>query len=108
MERVMLDEPTARCLDGTQGAYYLSRGVGSGANKWLFFNEGKAWCLSPELCLARTKAPDGRGGWKARAHILFRHRCIRSRLLDDMHMHVRMRMHMPMHMDMDMHVHMHI
>ena len=39
-----------------------ARGVGSGANKWLIFQEGKAWCLSPELCLSRTKATDGRGG----------------------------------------------
>ena len=36
--------------------------MGSGANKWLIFQEGKAWCLSPELCLSRTKATDGRGG----------------------------------------------
>lgn len=47
------------------GAYYLARGVGSGAKKWLFFGEGKAWCLSAKDCLGRTKAPDGRGGWMA-------------------------------------------
>ena len=63
----MLDDPEARCLDGTQGAYYLGRGVGSGINKWLIFGEGKAWCLSAQDCLARTKAPDGRGGWMASA-----------------------------------------
>ena len=63
MALVMLQNPAAKCLDGTQGAFYMSRGVGSGANSWLIFQEGKAWCLSPEQCLSRTKATDGRGGW---------------------------------------------
>ena len=61
----MLNDPQARCLDGSQGAYYLARGVGSGKNKWLIFGEGKAWCLSAQDCLTRAKAPDGRGGWLA-------------------------------------------
>ena len=65
LDLIMLDDPEARCLDGTQAAYYLARGVGSGQKKWLIFGEGKAWCLSAQDCLARAKAPDGRGGWMA-------------------------------------------
>lgn len=60
LDLVMLNDPEARCLDGTQGAYYLARGVGTGANKWVFVQEGKAWCLSPDDCYSRAKATDGK------------------------------------------------
>ena len=57
-------DPAARCLDGTPGAFYYGRPT-KPTTKWLIWGEGKAWCLSESECLARSKATDGRGGWRS-------------------------------------------
>ena len=45
----------ARCLDGSPGAYYIRKGVGSGANKWYIHHQGGGWCESLDDCLGRSK-----------------------------------------------------
>ena len=42
------------CLDGSPATYFLGAGSGSGANKWVVFFEGGAWCLSASDCSARA------------------------------------------------------
>lgn len=63
MKLHVLTGDDALCLDGSPGAFYFS--PGSASSKWLLWHEGKAWCLSDADCVARTKATDGRGGWKS-------------------------------------------
>lgn len=57
--------PDARCLDGTPGAFYLSRSP-SGSTKWVIYFEGGAWCpkdgeisfyTSDDDCSARAYSP---------------------------------------------------
>ena len=56
---VLLDDPSAVCLDGSPGAYYLS--VGSEPEKVLLYFEGGGWCGASTLsntlesCLSRSK-----------------------------------------------------
>ena len=57
-------DPDARCLDGTPAAFYYGKPA-TPSNKWMIWGEGKAWCLSESECLARSKATDGRGGWRS-------------------------------------------
>ena len=51
--------PGARCLDGSPGAYYIRKGVGSGANKWYIHHQGGGWCESLDDCLGRSKGALG-------------------------------------------------
>ena len=44
----------AACLDGTPGAYYIRKGVGSGINKWYIHHQGGGWCESWDDCLGRS------------------------------------------------------
>ncbi|KAL7122501.1 hypothetical protein ACP275_01G049200 [Erythranthe tilingii] len=48
-------EKGAVCLDGTPPAYYHSVGFGDGADNWLVYLEGGAWCNSTETCLERVQ-----------------------------------------------------
>lgn len=53
--RYLLDRNTgARCLDGTQPAFYLRRGHNTGANRWLIFFEGGGWCYDLGKCKERS------------------------------------------------------
>uniref|UniRef100_A0A0D6QVS9 Pectin acetylesterase n=1 Tax=Araucaria cunninghamii TaxID=56994 RepID=A0A0D6QVS9_ARACU len=45
----------AVCLDGSPPAYYFDNGFGSGANNWLVFIEGGAWCQDKGSCMDRAK-----------------------------------------------------
>lgn len=45
----------ARCLDGSQPAYYIHRGIGTGKYKWLVFFEGGGWCYDLKQCYLRSK-----------------------------------------------------
>ena len=61
--RVLLDDPSAVCLDGSPGAYYLS--VGQSPEKVIVYFEGGGWCGAPTLsgtlesCLSRSKTDLG-------------------------------------------------
>ncbi len=39
---ILLDDPSAKCLDGSQAGYYVSRG--GDPNKLLVYFEGGGWC----------------------------------------------------------------
>ena len=54
LTRHFIQDPTAVCLDGSPATYFLGAGSGSGANKWVVFFEGGAWCLSASDCSARA------------------------------------------------------
>ena len=43
--RVLLDNVQTKCLDGTQGAIYQSKGFGDGLNKMIINFQGGAWCM---------------------------------------------------------------
>ena len=43
------------CLDGSPPGYYIARGSGSGANKWIIHQGGGGWCYSDQDCLERSK-----------------------------------------------------
>lgn len=45
--------PLATCMDGSRPAYYLRRGTGSGAHRWMVFFEGGGWCYTLEACQQR-------------------------------------------------------
>ncbi|KAK6158595.1 hypothetical protein DH2020_005909 [Rehmannia glutinosa] len=49
----------AVCLDGSPPAYAFDKGFGSGANNWLVFLEGGAWCTSTAECIERSKGDFG-------------------------------------------------
>lgn len=61
-DRVMLDDPKALCLDGSQGAYYISKGD---ETKVVLFFEGGGWCGDADLpstienCYQRSKTDLG-------------------------------------------------
>ena len=42
--------PQAVCNDGTPAAYYLQKGTGSGANRWVLYLEGGFWCWDKSSC----------------------------------------------------------
>ena len=50
-----VDHREAKCMDGSQSAYYLSSGFGSGSNKWLIFFQGGGWCYDIERCCTRLR-----------------------------------------------------
>ena len=47
LTRVLVQDPTARCLDGSPGAYYYEKGEDS-ATIVLYF-EGGGWCGDQDL-----------------------------------------------------------
>lgn len=52
--------PNARCLDGTQGAYYHRPAQSAAAsNKWRIFFQGGGWCVSDEDCYGRSQTALG-------------------------------------------------
>jgi len=54
----LLTEANARtgaaCLDGSPGAYYMRKGVGSGVSKWYIHHMGGGWCESLDDCHRRS------------------------------------------------------
>lgn len=61
-QKVVLDDPDAKCLDGSQGAYYIWQGDPA---KVLIFIEGGGWCgdnslsATTENCYQRSKTDLG-------------------------------------------------
>ena len=49
----------AVCLDGTDPAYYIRAGTGSGASKWRVHHQGGGWCEGYPDCVARSKTELG-------------------------------------------------
>ncbi|XP_020550810.1 pectin acetylesterase 8-like isoform X2 [Sesamum indicum] len=49
----------AVCLDGSPAGYHYEKGYGTGADNWLVYLPGGAWCGSKGDCLARTKTIGG-------------------------------------------------
>ena len=47
LQRFLLKDPTALCLDGSPGAYYIS--IGQQKNKFILYFEGGAWCGNTTL-----------------------------------------------------------
>ena len=45
--------PMARCLDGSPGSYYFSRGTGSGISSWSIHTMGGGWCTDIADCVER-------------------------------------------------------
>ncbi|GER56205.1 pectinacetylesterase family protein [Striga asiatica] len=45
----------AVCLNGSPPAFALDQGFGSGANNWVVFIEGGAWCNSTSDCVERSR-----------------------------------------------------
>ena len=54
----LLKSPAARCLDGTQGGYYIRAGSSSNT-KWVFSLEGGGECVSQIDCLSRANSSLG-------------------------------------------------
>ena len=46
---------SARCIDGSAPAYYIRKGSGDGARKWIVFFEGGGWCYDLKQCFLRSK-----------------------------------------------------
>ncbi|KAJ0979442.1 hypothetical protein J5N97_014916 [Dioscorea zingiberensis] len=46
----------AVCLDGSPPGYYLLRGFGSGADRWVVHLEGGGWCDSVKSCSLRARS----------------------------------------------------
>jgi hypothetical protein len=40
----LLADPTAKCLDGSRGAFYVSNGIGRNKTKFMLYFEGGGWC----------------------------------------------------------------
>lgn len=54
------------CLDGSPPGYFIGKGSGSGANKWILHQEGGGWCHTTENCLDRSKTDLGSSNnWKS-------------------------------------------
>ena len=49
----------AVCLDGGPGGYYLRRGTGEGAKRWVVFHQGGGWCRSTADCYSRAQTSLG-------------------------------------------------
>ncbi len=55
----------ARCLDGSPGGLYFSKGYGDGANKTIVFFDGGGWCYGQDTesvakdCYYRSKTALG-------------------------------------------------
>ena len=54
--RYTLDDPSASCLDGSPGSYYVlpSDPSSSSSSSFLLHLQGGGWCTSPESCRARA------------------------------------------------------
>jgi hypothetical protein len=55
---VLLDNASSEgavCLDGSAPGYYIGRGSGSGADKWILHQGGGGWCYSDQDCLERSR-----------------------------------------------------
>jgi len=46
--------PTAKCLDGSSGSYYLRVANSEQRDKWIIVMESGGWCWDPEDCLRRA------------------------------------------------------
>ena len=44
------------CLDGSAPGYYIGKGSGSGADKWIVHQGGGGWCYSELQCLGRSES----------------------------------------------------
>ena len=44
----------AVCLDGSAAGYYIRKGSGSGADKWILHLEGGGWCVNETNCYDRS------------------------------------------------------
>jgi len=56
----LLKFPPARCLDGTQGGYYIRPASSSGGSTiWVFSLEGGGECVSQSDCLGRANSSLG-------------------------------------------------
>ena len=47
-------EGDAKCIDGSSPVYYLSKGSGSGSNKWHIHFQGGGWCSDMDSCKQRS------------------------------------------------------
>lgn len=47
LSRVLLDDPSAVCLDGSPGAYYIERGIDP--TTIVLYFEGGGWCGDNDL-----------------------------------------------------------
>ena len=47
------------CIDGSPPGYYISRGTGSGAMKYILHFEGGGWCPTLEDCFKRSRGKLG-------------------------------------------------
>jgi hypothetical protein len=56
--------PQALCLDGSQGGFYFSPGVGDAAKNFVIHTQGGGWCTSDGDCAGRAKSALGSSaGW---------------------------------------------
>jgi hypothetical protein len=53
--RYLPSKTGAMCLDGSQAAYYIRRGLDIGSEKWVVFFEGGGWCYDFEQCSLRSQ-----------------------------------------------------
>jgi hypothetical protein len=58
--------PDARCNDGTPAAFFLRRGTGDAARRWVIYLEGGGSCLTPEGCAARPQSLSSTAGFNRR------------------------------------------
>lgn len=49
----------AVCLDGTNPGFYMAKGNGTGADKWVLYFKGGGWCYDEASCLKRAKTSIG-------------------------------------------------
>lgn len=49
----------AKCLDGSNPGYYLSRGWEDGIKKWFIYHMGGSWCINIKDCYDRSKTTLG-------------------------------------------------
>ncbi|XP_042431212.1 pectin acetylesterase 5-like isoform X2 [Zingiber officinale] len=56
----------ALCLDGSPAAYHLTKGFGSGSDKWIVHLEGGGWCLSLDSCSYRKSTLLGSSNYMER------------------------------------------
>ena len=47
------------CLDGSPPGYFIGKGSGSGASKWIIHQGGGGWCASNDECLQRSRTELG-------------------------------------------------
>ena len=53
------------CLDGSAPGYFIGKGSGSSANKWILHQEGGGWCYDTADCYNRSKTDLGSSNyWK--------------------------------------------